>query len=72
MELNSIISIVARTKNAKDRRFAIVKSWSDEEKEARRSTAIEMQVWLAALISMEQQKTIRLGRVLDLASKFVA
>lgn len=68
MELNSIVSIVATTKNAKDRRIAVRNSWSDEEKEERRRTAIEMQVRLAALISMLQQKTIRVGRALEMAS----
>ena len=72
MELNSIISIVARTKHAKDCRFAIKNSWSDGEKQERRKKAIEMQVRLASLISMEQRKTIRVGRVLELASSFVA
>ncbi len=68
MELNSILSIVAGTKNARDRRFVIMNSWSDEEKEERRKTAIEMQVRLTALISMAQLKTDRIGRVLELAS----
>ena len=68
MELNSILSIVAGTENARDRRFVIMNSWSDEEKEERRKTAIEMQVRLTALISMAQQKTDRIGRVLELAS----
>ena len=68
MELNSIISIVARTKNLKDRRFAIKNSWTDEEKEERRRTAIEMRARLAALIWIVNQKTIRISSVLEMAS----
>ncbi len=68
MELNSILSIVAGTKNAKDRRIVIMNSWSDEEKEERRKTAVEMQVRLTSLISMAKHKTNRVGRVLELAS----
>ena len=68
MQLNSIVSILATTKDAKDQRFAIKNSWTDEEKEERRRTAVEMQVRLAALISMAQRKTNRVGRVLEMAS----
>ena len=68
MELNSIISIVARTQNANDRRFAIKNAWTKEEIEERRKAAIEMQLRLAALISMVQQKTIHVRRVLEMAS----
>ena len=68
MEHNSVLSIVAGTKYARDRRFVIMNCWSDDEKEERRKTAIEMQIRLAALISMGQQKTIGFGRALELAS----
>jgi len=68
MELNSIISIVATTNLSKDRRISIKNSWSVEEKEERRKTATEMQMRLAAVISMVQQKTTHVGRVLELAS----
>ncbi len=68
MELNSIVSIVARTQNANDRRFAIKNAWTKEEIEERRKAAIEMQLRLAGLISMVQQKTIHVRRVLEMAS----
>lgn len=68
MELRSILSIVAGTKNARDRRFVIKNAWSDEEKEERRKTAIEMQHRLTALILMVPQKSMRVRRALELAS----
>ena len=68
MELNLILSVVSRTQSAKDRRFAIRKSWSDEEIERRRKSAIEMQHRLAAHILTEPEKTIRSRRALELAS----
>ncbi len=68
MELNSILSIVAGTKNARDRRFVIMNTWSDEEKEERRKIAIEMQLRLTALISMVPQKNMRVRRSLEMAS----
>ena len=43
-------------------------AWTKEEIEERRKAAIEMQLRLAALISMVQQKTIHVGRVLEMAS----
>ena len=68
MDLNSIISIVARSENAKDRRLAIQNSWSEEETIERHRVAIESQLRLAAIISMENHKTSRFKRVLEMAS----
>jgi len=51
MQINSIISIVAGSETAKDRRIAVKKSWSKQEKEERRKVAIDSQLRLASLIA---------------------
>ncbi len=68
MEITSVISIVAKSENAKDRRLAIKNSWSNEERNERRRTAIESQLRLVSLISMGQKKTDWSKKVLGLAS----
>lgn len=68
MEITSVISIVAKSENAKDRRLAIMNSWSKEERNERRRTAIEAQLRLEALISMGRKKTAWSKKVLGLAS----
>ena len=68
MNINSFTSIVARTENAKDRRLAIRNSWTDEEESKRRRMAIESQLHLVALISIGQNKTTRVRRLLEMAS----
>ena len=66
--LKSIVSIVGRSESAKDRRSAINGSWSDQELAERRRLAVQMQVGLAALIPIDQQKNPRLKRTFELAS----
>lgn len=68
MKIKSLVSIVARSENAKDRRLVIRNSWSDEEEAKRRRMAIESQLRLVALISIGQHKTTRVRRLLEMAS----
>jgi len=67
MKIKSLVSIIAGTKNAKDRRSAILKSWSTSELEERRQTAISSQLQLAALITMGQQKSNRIKEAFEMA-----
>jgi uncharacterized membrane protein len=56
MKIKSLVSIVARSENAKDRRIAIRKSWSTAEREERRQVAFHSQIQLASLIALDQPK----------------
>lgn len=66
MKIKSLVSIVARSENAKDRRLAIRKSWSPSEMEGRRQDAIISQLRLASIIDLGQQKSNRVREVLEL------
>ena len=68
MQIKSRFSLVGRSKNSKNNCSEIRNSWSDEEVEKRRKTAIEMQLRLVALISMQQQQPFRRREVFELAS----
>ena len=68
MEITSVISIVTKSENAKDRRLAIKNSWSNEERSERRRTAIEAQRRLESLLSPGRKKTAWSEKVLGLAS----
>ncbi len=68
MEITSVISIVAKSENAKDRRLAIQKSWSIEERNNRRRTAIDSQLRLGAILSMGRKKTAWSQKALEFAS----
>ena len=68
MQIKSRFSLVGRSKNSKNKCSEIRNSWSDEEVEKRRKTAIEMQLRLVALISMQQQQPYRSRDVFELAS----
>ncbi len=67
MKIKSLVSLVARSENAKDRRLAIRKSWSPSEMEERRQNAISSQLRLASIMNMGQQKSNREREVLELA-----
>ncbi len=67
MEITSVISIVAKSENAKDRRLAIQRSWSIEERNDRRRNAIDSQLRLVALLSMGRRKTAWSQKSLELA-----
>ena len=68
MELNLPISLVAKFKNAEDRRLAIRKGWSDEEAAERRRIAMESQLELAAILSMEHSNSECLVPRFEMAS----
>lgn len=69
LKIKSLVTLVARAENAKDRRLAIRKSWSLQEMEERRQLAIDSQFRLASLIlSLGRQKENRLTQELELAA----
>jgi len=68
MKIKSLVSIIAGTKNARDRRLAIRKSWSTSEVEQRRKAAISSQLRLEALIEKGQEKSNRVKEVFELAA----
>ena len=68
MQIKSRFSLVGRSKNSKNKCSEIRNSWSDEEVEKRRKTAIEMQLRLVALISIQRQQPYRSRDVFELAS----
>ena len=68
MEITSVITIVAKAENAKDRRLAIRRSWSIEERNDRLRNAIDSQLRLNEIISMGQKKTAWSQKALELAS----
>lgn len=68
MELNLLISLVAKLENAEDRRLVIRNGWSDEEAVERRRIAMESQLELAAILSMEQSNSVRLVPQFEMAS----
>jgi len=67
MKIKSLVSIVAGSKNARDRRLVIRKSWSTSEKEERRQTAINLQLLLASLMTVEEPKPNRSKEVVEFA-----
>ena len=67
MKLKSLVSIVATSENARDRRLAIRKSWTNSEKEERQQTAVNLQLRLASLMMMDQHKSNRIKEVLGFA-----
>ena len=67
MKIKSLVSIVAKSENARDRRLAIRKSWSTSEMEERRQAAVNLQLRLASLMTMEQHKSNRIREVLGFA-----
>jgi len=67
MKIKSLVSIVAGSKNARDRRLVIRKSWSPSEKEERRQTAINLQLLLASLMTVEEPKPKRIKEVVEFA-----
>ncbi len=68
MKIKSLVSMVARAENAKDRRLAIRKSWSVAEREERRQVAIESQLLLASLIQLDKVKPNRSQEVYELVA----
>ena len=68
MKIKSLVSIIAGTKNARDRRLSIRKSWSTSEVEERRKAAISLQLRLESLITMGQEKSLWVEEVFELAA----
>ena len=65
MKFKSLVSIVAKSENARDRRLAVRKSWSTSEKEERRQEAVNLQLRLASLMTMEQNSSNRIKAILE-------
>jgi len=59
MKIKSLVAIVAKSENARDRRLEVQQSWSTSEMEERRQEAINLQLRLAALVTMEQHQSNR-------------
>ena len=68
MDLTSLISLVAKFENVEDRRLAIRNGWSNEEAVERRKIAMESQLELAAILSMEQSNSVWLMSAFEMAS----
>ena len=64
----SNISVLGVSESTRDRRSAINSAWSDEEAAERQRLAIQMQMGLAAIISINPGKNPLSKRTFELAS----
>ncbi len=68
MRISSYKTIATESENAKRRQLSIQKSWSKSEREERRRLAIESQLRLVSLLTMEGRKPGRINVVTELVA----
>lgn len=66
MKIKALVTLVARSENAKDRRMAVRESWSCQEREERRQLAMDSQFRLASLMAWGRMKEDRIAEELEL------